>query len=286
MNNKKLIWLVAPSLLITTLISLYPTIYAIWISLCGGKGGNLTYVGGDNYTRLLKDEVYKETLFNSCQFVLLIVPMIFFISICIASFIHHTRSNKIKGLLSAVVYIPCITSPVAYTLFYKQLAYPDGILSNFLYKLRIVPQGFNVLQNEIGAKLYIAFICIWAWSGFYILMLYSAMSNTDINIYRAALLDGASSFKTYRKIILPTIRPVLLLVLLLSTCSTFQIYAEVALLTKGGPNESTYTLALYLYRKTFVYVADYGYASAIGITVLIISATISLAIYKIRKKAV
>lgn len=105
----------------------------------------------------------------------------------------------------------------------------------------------------------------------------------DISIIKAAKIDGASSFRILIKIILPSLASVLLLVVILTSCSAFQIYIEISLITKGGPAMSTFTLVFYLYRKTFTYVADYGYSIAIGMVILLISLFIS-SIFLIVKK--
>ena len=198
--------------------------------------------------------------------------------------LHSIHSERLKNIISSIFYFPCITSPVVYTLFYKQLAYSDGLLSNTLVNLGIVDSGFNLLQDELLSKIYLSIICIWAWSGFYIIILYSAVEGIDHKIYLSAQLDGANTICIYRRIIIPLVRPVLLLIITLCTCSTFQLYVEIALITKGGPGESTYTLSLYLYRKEFTYLADYGYSSAIGISIMLLNALFSLLIIKIRKK--
>lgn len=286
LNKNKIssILFIFPSLLITTLLFIVPIFYAVYISLHSGNLQDLEFVALDNYRRLFIDQTYKKTWINSLQFVAIIIPLMFIVSVLIAVALHQIKSNRIKSLVSSIFYLPCITSPVAYTLFYKQLAYSDGILSKIITSLGIVQEGFNILQNEITSKIYISLICVWAWSGFYIIIIYSAIERVDGNLYVAARLDGANTFNIYRKIILPIIRPVLLLVIALSICSTFQIYIEVALITKGGPNESTYTLALYLYRKVFTYVSNYGYSSAIGITILIINTIFSIIVFKVRER--
>lgn len=156
-------------------------------------------------------------------------------------------------------------------------------LLNIIKSITNSDEAFNILQNELGAKIYISLICVWAWSGFYIIILFSAMENIDPNIYIAAKLDGAKAIRIFRIIILPIVRPVLILITLLAVCSTFQLYVEISLLTKGGPGVSTYTLSYYLYRKTFTYVADYGYSSAIGVSILLINAFFSIIVLKIRQ---
>ena len=266
------------------LLFVVPIFYSLWLSFHTGELKNLYFFGIGNYERMINDRTYQITLLNSIEFVLLIVPTIIVISILATISLHSIHSERLKNIISSIFYFPCITSPVVYTLFYKQLAYSDGLLSNTLVNLGIVDSGFNLLQDELLSKIYLSIICIWAWSGFYIIILYSAVEGIDHKIYLSAQLDGANTICIYSRIIIPLVRPVLLLIITLCTCSTFQLYVEIALITKGGPGESTYTLSLYLYRKVFTYLADYGYSSAIGISIMLLNALFSLLIIKIRKK--
>ena len=281
--NSKILFII-PSLIIVMLLFVVPIFYSLWLSFHTGELKNLYFFGIGNYKRMINDRTYQITLLNSIEFVLLIVPTIIVISILATISLHSIHSERLKNIISSIFYFPCITSPVVYTLFYKQLAYSDGLLSNTLVNLGIVDSGFNLLQDELLSKIYLSIICIWAWSGFYIIILYSAVEGIDHKIYLSAQLDGANTICIYRRIIILLVRPVLLLIITLCTCSTFQLYVEIALITKGGPGESTYTLSLYLYRKVFTYLADYGYSSAIGISIMLLNALFSLLIIKIRKK--
>jgi len=126
-----------------------------------------------------------------------------------------------------------------------------------------------------GARLLIAFVCIWAWSGFYILILSVAMNNINPDIYHAAKLDGATDFTIAQKIVFPAIKPILAMITILATSSTFQIFIESSIITKGGPGMSTLTLVNQLYKKSFTYVAQYGYSSATAIIIFCVCALLS-----------
>ncbi len=180
--------------------------------------------------------------------------------------------------------MPSVTSPVAYSLFFKQITYPDGIVSSMLKVLHILSDESSVLNSTTGARILISVICVWSWTGFYTLIIKAAIDNMNESAIEAAGMDGASTAKIFRKIILPNIYPVLVMTCILSSCSIFQLYTEVALITKGGPGVSTYTSALYLYRKAFVYVSEFGYASAIGIEIFFLQLLVCLMMF-VQKKA-
>ena len=224
-----------------------------------------------NYFVLLQDEAFLSAFLNSIIFTVIIVPVIITVCILIALLIQRMESDRLRQIVLVVLYIPCITSPIAYSLFFKQIAYSDGILSSFLRLTTLVSENYNILQDPWGARLLIAFVCVWAWFGFYVLLLSNAMRNIDSDIYSVAKLDGASRLTIFRKIILPQIRPILLLVIILSTINTFQIYIESAIITKGGPGMATLTLGTELYKVSFTYVAQYGYSASIGVVIFLVS---------------
>ena len=266
---------VAPSVLYVFIYIYIPLIAAIIISLNIGRGDELSFSGIDNYVQLLDDFTFQEAIKNTLLFVALIVPLILVLSLLICACLNHLSSERLKDIILLILYFPCITSPVAYSLFFKQLAYSDGFLSRILIYFHLPIEDGNILQNVWATRIFIALICIWAWTGFYVLILNSAIQGIDKNIIHAAKLDRASTMVIYKKIIFPSISPSILLATVLATCSAFQMYVEIALITKGGPETATYTLAFYLYRKTFTYVAEYGYSSAIGIVIFLIILSLS-----------
>lgn len=221
---------------------------------------------------------------NTIIFTIIIVPLILGISIFLALSIYKVKSKKLQDIFITLLFVPCVTSPVAYSLFFKQMAYSDGILSTILRGLNLVSSDFNILQNMWGARLLIVFVCIWAWSGFYILILLMAMKNIDPMLYKAAKIDGASNITIGRKIILPTLKPIILLITVLATCSTFQLYIESVIITKGGPGMTTLTLVSYLYKKSYYYVAQYGYSSTLAIIIFTICLVITSILFIVGRK--
>ncbi len=266
---------ILPSFLLICIFSYLPLIYAIILSLYSGRGNNLELDGFSNYWGIIQDETFIITIENSIIFTIIIVPIIIALSIFLALRIYNVKSSKLQDIFITLLFIPCITSPVAYSLFFKQLAYSEGILSNMLRSLNVVSSSYNILQDVWGARLLIIFVCIWAWSGYYTLFVLLAMKNIDPMLYKAAKIDGASNFTITRKIILPTIKPILALITVLISCGTFLLYIESSIITKGGPGLSTFTLVNYLYKKSFYYVAQYGYSSAMAIVIFTICVLLS-----------
>lgn len=274
MKTKNNIIFIIPSLILIFLLNYFPFFYSICVSLFFGRGNNLTFSGLKNYDLLLKDEVFIKSVINSLVFTSVIVPIIIIFSLYVSYKIFNLKSEKLKNFFTTILYIPCITSPIAYSIFFKQLSYSNGVISN------LIGNNFNILGNAWTSRIYIALVCIWAWSGFYILFLYTSMKNIDVELYKVAKIDGASDLIIFRKIVLPIIKPVLILMSALIIISTFQLHIESTIITKGGPAMKTYTVVNYLYNRAFTYVSQYGYASAIGVLVFIICLVFSIPFIK------
>lgn len=275
--------LLTPGLLLLIGIMAIPLVSAVVLSFYGGRGSNLYFCGFENYLSFFSDVHLQDAFVNTLIFVVLIVPTLIIVSFIVAVRITKLPNVKIQNMLCTLLYLPCITSPVAYTLFFKQLAYPEGIMCDlFSFFGLYSPNG--ILSSIWSARIYIALICIWASFGFYTLLFTVAIQKVDQNIICAARIDGLSEFRIMRKILIPMIKPIFSLVLVLSTCNVFQIYIEVALLTKGGPASSTSTLTYYLYQCSFTFVSNYGYSAAIGVLILTICIIISVILLSMERK--
>ena len=133
---------------------------------------------------------------------------------------------------------------------------------------------FDAYLTPTGARIAICIVCVWAWSGYYTLLLLSAMQSIDPLVYKAAKLDDLNGWQIIYKITLPIIMPVVLFCSVLLSGGIFQLFAEVMIISKGGPEHSTITLSYYIYQLCFEYVPQFGYAACIAIVIFIISGTI------------
>jgi len=284
--NKYRFVFVFGSLFIILLFTVAPLVYSVYLSLQSGRGSHLSFAGFDNYTRLLSDDVVKKALLNTVGFSVILTPVVLVISYLLANCINNVRSEKLKGFYSVVLFFPSITSPVAYAFFFKKLFAADGFLNNFASNFDPTLEPTNYLLAPSGARLAIVIVCIWAWSGYYTMLLLSAMQSVDPLVYKAARLDGLNNFQILYKITLPIIKPVVLFCSVLLSGGIFQLFAEVMVISKGGPEHSTITLSYYIYRLCFEYVPQFGYAASIAILIFLISGTIGFVQLKLGEQKV
>ena len=130
----------------------------------------------------------------------IIVPCILIFGCLLAYCLWNLKSSTMKRFLSILFYIPSVTSPVAYSLFFKQITYPDGIVSSMLKVLHILSEESSVINNAAGARILISAICVWSWTGFYTLILKAAIDNVNESAIEAAGIDGASTAKIFRRV--------------------------------------------------------------------------------------
>jgi len=274
------------SLAIIVLFTLAPLVYSLQLSLQSGRANNLEFSGLDNYRRLFDDAIITKALTNTIGFSVILTPMVLIISFLLANCINKVRSQKLKGFYSVILFFPSITSPVAYAFFFKRLFAADGFLNNFTLLFNPQAESINYLLTPIGARIAIVIICIWAWSGYYTMLLLSAMQSVDPLVYKAARIDGLNNRQILRKITLPIIKPVVLFCSVLLSGGIFQLFAEIMIISKGGPEHSTITLAYYIYQLCFVYVPQFGYAASIAILIFLISGTIGFIQLRLGEKSI
>lgn len=262
--------------LISSLICVFtftwvPFIYSFCLSLKVGRGNNLHYAGIQNYVRLFSDDTFIKSLENTLFFALVIAPLVLLISFALACLINNIKSQKWKSVVCTMVYLPSITSTIAYSYFFKNFFATDGFLNGFLRLLHFTDESYNYLLTPYGARIAVILLCLWAWTGYYTIFILSGLQNIDRSMYESAIIDGANSFQTLRYITIPAISPVLLFVSVLIFGAMFQMITEIMILTKGGPAESTLTLAYYAYRLSFEYAPQFGYATTVSVVILILS---------------
>ncbi|MFK8243200.1 MULTISPECIES: sugar ABC transporter permease [unclassified Facklamia] len=247
----------------------YPMIEAFKMSLQSGHGANLEYVGLTNYKRLLSDPVFIESLKNTLIFLLFQVPIMIVLAIFF-SVILNNKTLKFKGFFRTIVFLPSVTSLVAYSLIFKYIFSNNGILNQLLLSIHAIEQPILWLAHPFWAKFVIILAITWRWTGYNMIFFLSALQNIDQEIYEAADIDGASAIHQFFKITLPLLKPVVLFTSITSTIGTLQLFDETMNITNGGPGNATLTISQYIYNLSFKYTPDFGYAAAVSYAIVIL----------------
>lgn len=267
--------MIGPAVLLIVFTKFYPIFEAFRVSLTSGTGLNQTYVGISNYARVLEDGLFKTALFNTV-FYLIQVPIMLILALILASLLNSS-SLKLKGIFRTAIFLPCIMATVSYSMVFRTLFSKAGMINSFLMNLGIIDVPIAWLESAWIARIVIVVAMTWRWTGYNTIFYLAGLQNIDDNIYEAARIDGANIFQQFRKITIPLLRPIILLTTITSINGTLQLFAETQNITSGGPGNATITLSNYIYKLSFVYVPQFGYASTIAFIVLIMVAVLAFA---------
>ena len=274
-NLDKKAWLfILPSIILVTVLVFYPMVQAFIISLKSGMGNNLSFVGIDNYKRLLTDSTFKKALFNTILYLIIQVPIMIILALAISSLLND-KKLKARGFFRTAIFLPCVTSLVAYSIIFKSLFATDGFINIFLLKINLISEPIAWITHPIWAKILIIIAITWRWTGYNMVFYLAGMQSIDDSIYEAAEINGANAFIKFKNITLPLLKPIILFTTINSTIGTLQLFDETVNITNGGPANATITISQYIYNLLFKYSPNFGYAAAISYVIVLIIVVLS-----------
>ena len=242
-----------------------------------GLGGIKGFAGLSNYIKLFQDPVFHKGFINTLIIVVVAVPTVTAFSLWVSSAIYKMHAIP-RSFFRCVFYLPVVTGSVAITVVWKWILNPyNGILNQVTNNV-----GFDWLGNQRTALWFIILILFTTSIGQPIVLYVAALGNVDQSLIEAAQVDGATKLQVFWKIKWPQIMPTTLYVLVITTINSFQCFALIQLLTKGGPLNSTMTIMYQVY-DTAYRLNDLGYANAIGVVLAIIIAIFSAIQFKVAK---
>lgn len=280
MNNQfGWLYVIIPIIFIS-MFSFYPMIVSFGTSLQTGMGMNLEFNGIGNYTRLAQDPVFKEALKNTLIYLVFQVPVMTILALTIASILNNPEL-KCRGFFRTAIFLPCVTSLVAYSVVFKSLFASDGLFNQFLMTVNLISEPIMWLTDSFWAKIAVIIAITWRWTGYNMIFYLAGLQNIDPSIYEAADIDGASMLTKFFQITVPLLKPIILFTTIMSTNGTLQLFDEVLNLTSGGPGNATLTISQYIYNLCFKYTPDFGYASAVSYVILIMVAFLAFVQLKV-----
>jgi multiple sugar transport system permease protein len=266
----------SPWLLTLAVFWAYPLGHSLYLSFTRYRtlSNRATWVGLENYERMLGDDVFWTALANTMVFVIGTIPFTTILALLIAVLLN--RNIAWRGLYRAGYFIPSVTSIVVLSLIFTNLYAQDGYVNTLLgWTGMPLPRG-GWLQNPSTALAAIMAMDVWIAIGYYVVLFLAALQTIPRDLYEAAELDGASNWAQFRSVTLPSLRPMLLFVIVINTIRSFQVFTEVYVMTKGGPLNATTTLVYQVFEYAFVRADMMGYASAVSYVTFIIILAVSL----------
>lgn len=274
---------VIPSVILIILFVFYPMVQALITSFQTGAGNNLTFAGIANYKRLLTDTTFRKALFNTILYLIIQVPIMILLALVISSMLNN-KKLKFKGFFRTAIFLPCVTSLVAYSIVFKSLFATDGFVNAILMKLNLIAEPISWITDPVWAKVLIILAITWRWTGYNMVFYLSGLQGIDDSIYEAADIDGAGAFEKFKSITLPMLKPIILFTTINSTIGTLQLFDEMMNITQGGPANATITISQYIYNILFKYSPDFGYAAAVSYVIVVMIVVLSFIQMKVGDK--
>ena len=280
-------WLfVSMALALIGVFMAYPIVRSLWMSLHAGQGTVIEFVGAGNVVRLASDPVFLKALQNTCIFLVIQVPIMLLLALVMASCLNMPNL-RFRGLLRTAVFLPCVTSLVAYSVVFKSMFSYDGLVNHGLAWLGIISEPIPWLNDPFWSKVVIIIAITWRWTGYNMIFYLAAMQNIDKSIYEAARIDGISAYRRFVSITIPNLKPVILFTTVTSTIGTLQLFDEPMNITTVGTvfSDNTLTLSMYIYNLSFKFVPNFGYAATVSyVIVALVAALAFIQFYAAREK--
>ncbi|MHB8625240.1 MAG: carbohydrate ABC transporter permease [Aggregatilineales bacterium] len=257
----------APALIVFGVFAWFPIIKTFIFSFQKvSLNGESTWVGFDNFRRMLIDPAFGIAWKNSFTFASLSILMGFFVPVFVAIMVGEMRRGK--GFFRLVYFLPTVIPITISLLIWRQIYSSDsGFLNAAIGTLGIPPQSWLQDPHLVSASIIV--ILTWANFGSTVLLYIAALQDIPVEYYEAAELAGANPFQRIRYITLPQLYPTMIVTFVLQIIFVVQIFTEPFLLTQGGPGTTTLTPVLVIYRKAFQD-SDFGLASAWSLSLVIV----------------
>ncbi len=234
-----------------------------------------TFVGFENYKRVFTDSIARIGLKNTLMFSVIVVP----IQTVLALIISSVLNSGIRGkyFFRTVYFLPTLTSSSALTMIFMFMFNVTGPINKLLVDTHILSKGINFLQEPQFALKVIMMMNIWSTIPMYTTMYLASLQDLPASMYEAADIDGAGSLKKFFYITVPYLKPITTYVLLTSVIGTLQMFDQAYIFSNGsgGPENSTLTVSLMIYRYAFGTQNAMGYAATLAIILAVIIMLIS-----------
>ena len=262
-------WLyAAPTALVVGLLFVLPIALAIWMSfndwpLIGQAKVNFP----DNYAHIPSDDLFIQAIGFTFLYAAIITVTLIGLALVLALLVQHPRRGV--GLLRTAYFLPAIVGLTsAALLFYGMYAPSIGPLNPILKAVGIIDKPVDWLGTPNNALLSTVLMMTWRFAGFYMLILLTGLQAIPEQLYEAARIDGGNPWQIFRYVTLPLLRPSIALCLVLIVTGALLAFEQFYVLTRGGPDNSTVTMVMAMFRQAFSHF-DLGRAAALAVVVLI-----------------
>ena len=287
MSNRHAPWtFVAPAIFVVVVFFALPVLASLLLSFTDfdlyalADPKNLRFVGLGNYIDVLQAPLFWKSLVNTLYFVVVGVPLSIAASLG-AALLLNSPLARCKGLFRTALFAPVVTTVVAVAVIWRYLFHTRyGLINYALAHLGIAP--IDWLGDPHWSMPAIILFAVWKNFGYNMIILLAGLQGIPQDLYEAARIDGASIWQQFRHITLPSLRPVLLLVSIITVAGYFQLFAEPYVMTRGDPLQSTVSVLYYMYEEGFKW-WNLGRASAIAFILFVLILLITRVLLRVAR---
>jgi multiple sugar transport system permease protein len=272
---------IAPQLIGTIIFVLVPLGLVFWYSLHEWNvlADTFDFVGDDNYRKLADDPNLPGVLRATAYFSIGLVVLNMGLALGLAVLLNQ----KLRGttFFRVLFFSPVVVSLVAWTIVWGFMLQDNGGINGVLDALGV--QGPNWLRSEGTAMVSVVVVQVFKNLGLNMVLFLAALQGVPQELYEASTVDGAGRWTQFRRITIPLISPTILLTSIITVVGSLQVFAQIAVLTQGGPGTSTTVLVYYLYQQAFQFHA-FGYGSTLSVLLFLIVLALTVVQWQMRKR--
>ncbi|GKX30277.1 ABC transporter permease [Vallitalea longa] len=275
----------SPAIIVIGIFIMSSIIFALYISFHKVNlfTGYYEFIGLDNYKRIFTDTKTRIAFINILSFVVVVVPIQTIIALIMAAVLNTNIRGKIG--FRTIYFLPTLTSSAALTMIFMFLFSLDGPVNKLAVNMNLLSESINFLNNPKFALKVIMSMNIWSTVPFYMTIYLAGLQEVPKSIYEASSVDGANGFQKFIHVTVPQLKPITTFVLLMGIIGTFQMFDQAYIFSggSGGPENSTLTVALLIYRNAFGQNNTMGFATAMSIMLSIVVFIVSFIAQKLNK---
>ena len=269
-------WLfLLPIVILNIIVILGPSVASVSYIFSKWSGiGEAEYIGLENFREMMGDRVFKIAIGNNIKWTLYFMTVAPALSLMGAWLLAALKIKRFQMFYRVAYFLPYVVAAVVNAQIWRSVFHPVQGVGAFLEGTQGWAGANIKFLGDTDLVLWtIAFIQHWSGWGFAVVVYLAAMQAIPPELYEAARIDGASPWQQFRYVTLPGIQPTVVFMLLMTIIGSFRVFTYIFLLTQGGPSHASETLGTLVYEQAF---ADFrvGYASAIGITMSVVSAMV------------
>jgi raffinose/stachyose/melibiose transport system permease protein len=267
---------IAPALVVYAVVVLYPSLAGIFYAFTDWRGlGDWSFVGLDNFDKLLSDDRAIGSLRNTLLLTVAIVVVQNAVGLLLALGVH--ARIKSRAVLRVIFFAPVVVSPVMVAFLWKYIYNPDpdAGLNAVLGAVGLGALRHDWLGDSSLALWSVGAMIVWQFAGYSMVIFLANLEGIPEELREASLIDGAGPFTRFRYVIWPLLGPAITINVMLSTIGGLKLFDQIFAATNGGPGYATETLSTVIYKEAFVY-GNYGYSTAIAFVLALFVAAVSL----------